>query len=826
MEWKASWIWDSYHQETANFYMYFRKVLYISNKIINCKSYCTCSSEYKLYINGKYIGRGPNPCDPRWQYYDEYDIKGYLHPGKNVIAVLCYHCGVGTHSLPYAPGGFLFQGEITYSDSHKILISSDDSWKVTQATAWIQNVPQIFWPIGFQEIYNSQKEIKGWMEPDFDDSSWQNARVLGFPPLSPWINLIPREIPMLKETKIFPPKIVHIKECQPLNFDQIKVPNIAFCLAQEQKGPLIYGKVKNPTCMLTNDDKFTTIETPKSGYSVAITIDFGKEVVGYPNIEIDKAKEGIIDIGYSEALDKDGNVNPPERGINQADRLIVSKDLKNWSTFNRRAFRYMQLTFRSFNQPVSIKTISLDFTSYPVKYKGSFECSDALLNKIWKTGRYTLELCMQDHFEDCPSREHAQYPGDMRVEALENYYAFGDTKLIAKGLRQLVQSQDKDGWFKAVYPSGTNHKIVDYCAVWVMALWDYYLYTGDLRLVKELYPNLCKVMDWFKKQTDEYKLINATNKKDWWVFINWGDIEKEGEITAFNCFYYKALLDATNLALAVGDKKKSNEFNQLRKEVKKYINQRLWSEEKDAYIDCFTERGKSNHVSQETNYLAILFGIADPPKWSKIYSCIHNKKRVKPIRTAYFNFYALEALFYTGEYTKALSLIRDYWGEMLRRGATTWWENFDLDSPPDSIPKCSLCHGWSAAPTFSLSAQILGVKPTKPGYKEFCVKPKPVDISWAKGVVPTPYGDISVNWSKNKEMFEIKVLTIENCKADIAIPSFNQANLEITLNKKLAWSKGNPNLKLSEVKRTYKEKEYVHFIVEGKGIYHFVSHKV
>ena len=70
----------------------------------------------------------------------------------------------------------------------------------------------------------------------------------------------------------------------------------------------------------------------------------------------------------------------------------------------------------------------------------------------------------------------------------------------------------------------------------------------------------------------------------------------------------------------------------------------------------------------------------------------------------------------------------------------------------------SLCHGWSAAPTWALPAHVLGVRPTAPGFREVLIQPQPCDLSWADGTVPTPQGSIRVSWRRSADEF---MLTIE-----------------------------------------------------------------
>jgi hypothetical protein len=113
-----------------------------------------------------------------------------------------------------------------------------------------------------------------------------------------------------------------------------------------------------------------------------------------------------------------------------------------------------------------------------------------------------------------------------------------------------------------------------------------------------------------------------------------------------------------------------------------------------------------------------------------------------------------------------LELIKDFWGEMLKRGATTWWETFNRATPHSCIPYAfapnsptylieyipvSLCHAWGAGPAYVLMKNILGIKPIKEGFKEIVFDPYTEGINYCKGTVPTIYGDIKVEWKKDEE---------------------------------------------------------------------------
>jgi alpha-L-rhamnosidase len=95
-------------------------------------------------------------------------------------------------------------------------------------------------------------------------------------------------------------------------------------------------------------------------------------------------------------------------------------------------------------------------------------------------------------------------------------------------------------------------------------------------------------------------------------------------------------------------------------------------------------------------------------------------------------------------YDALIDTIRNYWGQQIDAGATTFWEMFH---PGEARLTRSHCHGWSAAPTVFLSQHVLGIQPLTPGYDEILIAPKPGNLTWAHGRVPTPHGPVECHWS-------------------------------------------------------------------------------
>jgi len=112
---------------------------------------------------------------------------------------------------------------------------------------------------------------------------------------------------------------------------------------------------------------------------------------------------------------------------------------------------------------------------------------------------------------------------------------------------------------------------------------------------------------------------------------------------------------------------------------------------------------------------------------------------------------------------------------MLDVGATTFWEDFDLDWTQNAgridepVPagkkdlhgdfgahcykgfRHSLCHGWASGPTAWMSEHVLGVKVLEPGCAAVRIAPELGDLQWAEGTFPTPKGVIRIRHEKGAD---------------------------------------------------------------------------
>jgi len=550
--------------------------------------------------------------------------------------------------------------------------------------------------------------------------------------------------------------------------------NIALTIAIEELIPGKTDGLADAGKLMDPGSGPAIVNTRKAGSDVYVTLDFGKVLSGHPRIRLNGVEGGIVDIGYSETL-LDGRVDAVRGGLNMADRYIMKDGPQEFELFFYKGFRFLQATFRNCDKPVEVESISVNFTSYPVEYRGAFECSDPLLNKIWDLGRWTTQICMHDGYEDTPWREQGQWLGDAQVELLVNYVAFGDIELGSKGIRQFAQGQREDGLIPAMYPAKEDplpDGIATFMAQWVSILLDHYRYSADLDLVEELYPNMEKVMEYLGSFVDEHGLMAEVRG---FTFLDWMpeqtlmpaffEYTAPGELTGMNAFYYRALQDAAKLAVLMGRTSQQEEWQQAAEVVRNAINERMWSEEEKLHVHARIGDEISERWAVHNSIMAAYAEVpsADIVQASFDRLLATTTAEAVQIGSPYFYFFYLEALRRAERHQAALDVVRESYGRMVDAGATSTWEEFNGYT--------SLSHGWSAAPTYDLSTYVLGVKLTEPGYSAFRVEPQPADLDWAKGVIPTIQGDIEVEWKRRDGEFELKLNIPYDGEAEILIPS-------------------------------------------------------
>jgi hypothetical protein len=411
----------------------------------------------------------------------------------------------------------------------------------------------------------------------------------------------------------------------------------------------------------------------------------------------------------------------------------------------------------------------------------SFSTSDPLLVAIWKSsvktatdmvapGPLTTDAEGQPCKVDLPTvlidgrvRDRCPYVGDQAVTGMTLLVSHPtDDQVIRSMVLWYARHQHPDGAIPAT-PLNGGYVTFDYNAYWVEDVYDYVLYTGDLSLARAVWSSLTKLMDdWYPATTGPDGLV--VNKLG---NLDYANIPRAGTTVAYyNAGYLRALREAASIAAWAGHRGESKAWKARIEPLAHAFGRAFWDASAGAYRDATT--GPVVHP-EDGNAFAVLAGLASPTRarsaldyleahdWQPYGAAIADNNtwdgypwgenasmRVYP----FMSYFELLARYQSGLDSSALALIRREWGYMLANGPhSTMWETIGAyGSPPvDSTP--SFDHGWSSGAAPALTAYALGVTPASPGFGTYVARPHPADLTWARGVVPTPHGPLRFRWT-------------------------------------------------------------------------------
>ncbi len=818
---QAKWIWldyttpwaegDAYRAEKVvglretekNRWGLFRKTFELPSNFklergVPANLYISVDSRYKLFLNGKYLGRGVYRCNRFNWYYDEYDVSEFLRPGLNVICIIAQFFGedmswyepfphgkLGSHSM--GKGALIFELKIP-REGGSLIVASDKALKAHPCDAWDQTAPRANVGLPFVEIFDVNKIPQGWMDATFDDSdkkAWGHVRELDVGDL--WPNLVACDIPRLSEERMPATRVVSAGEILPY-FDEEDIrmsheprePPIDWVIQMGSSG----YRTEFPDLVAHWDGK-VPIERELADHPLGLVFDMGKDVSGFIYFEIEVEHAGTtVDVTWGEKLsDKRAFKFPEGNAYRQkyAMQYHCRAGQNAYEMFHWYGFRYIQLNISGPPGKIRIHAVGTNLYLYPVQPIGTFTCSDPRLGQLYDACRWTLRNCMHDGYEDCPSREQRQWIGDAYVEVMANFALFGDTALVKKLIRQVAQSQRGDGLTEMATPGDSHvHGLIipDYCFYWMSILYQHYQYTGDRALVVEVMPSVIKALNWFLLYVDNR--TGLITHLPYWIFIDWSTNDKWGANCPINAQFYHVLRQVLELGHIIGWDAAVAKFESLATKVAAGINTYLWDEARGAYVDAVivgedgTVAKKSHKVTFHANSLVLLYDIAPKDRIDKVFRSVFDRpyntlyvQNRNPLWTGitafpldedahaivaepFFMHHVHQMFAKLGHHDQILRYLQDGWVKMLDHGATTIWETWgDFGS---------LCHAWCTTPAYDLATHCLGVQIAEPGARRVVLAPNLLlSLTWAEGTVPTIKGTIKVRWEWDTSR---KILTL------------------------------------------------------------------
>lgn len=463
--------------------------------------------------------------------------------------------------------------------------------------------------------------------------------------------------------------------------------------------------------------------------------DFGKELFGPLSFSADPGEE--ITVLYGES--KEEATSFGNSGNNNALLFETCKGKRRYR-LRPRAFRYVSFSG-------NVGNVCTALTLLPLSPKAKFSCDDENVAKVWDACTYTFRLCAREFFLDGIKRDRWCWAGDAYQSFLVSRYLFGDEEITKRTLLAL--------YGKPPYQEHIN-TINDYSSLLLIGTWEYVCHSGDTAFLSFLWERITALYGFITGRLDERGYV--VPRPGDWIFIDWGELDKTGAVCAEQILLWQACRSMENMAALLG--KDGAEYRTRAEKLKESIDRDFWREDKHAYID--NDDFDRAHISRQANIFAILYGFCTKTHAMEICRHVLENDAVPAITTPYFKFYELLALSSLKGPEEAQRMLLSYWAGMLKRGATTVWEEFDPKvsgmaqySMYGSAFGKSLCHAWGAGPIALLGRFCAGILPTSLGCETFTVAPNPGLYSHFKATFPLRNGTVKVSYRNGK----VRVLT-------------------------------------------------------------------
>jgi len=754
--------------------LYFRKTFSLKEGLTRARIYSTALGLYRVYVNGQKISR--NLLTPGWTdynfklQYQTYDVTNYLQPGKNVVGIIAgdgWYAGNIAHVGPFQYGtapALLVQLSIQYRNEQTEFIVSDNTWRVTTG-------PIIYSDLLLGMAYDACREIKNWLETNFEDNYW--------------------------------PKAV------------IKSGLFTGQLTAQQEPPIRTAELLKP-------------KTIKKISSRSYLVDMGQNMVGNIKLKIRGKRGRMVALNYAERLDENGQLYTANlRSIKQQDLYIIAGNGEELFApfFTYHGFRYIEIT--GYPGSLTVNKITGCVIYSMMEKTGHIKTSSSLINKIQENILWTQKGNSLSVPTDCPQRdERLGWLGDGQIFSKTASFNMNTVCLYEKWLADIALTQQPEGALCSTAPPVTG--IPFGVPVWgdaaVIIPWIIYKIYGDKSIIQKNYSGMNRWM--------EYKVENSKNYigPDYgfgdWLSLNDENRTSNPENDNYSGSTSKTLINTAYLAYTAHLMFRMSKFLNEPKKVSYY--QDIHLKVKNAFNKSFVaDNGRITDDTQTAYILALKFDLLTNKQRKLALGQLIKKLKQKKlhITTGIVGTGFLLSVLSENGYSDLAGRIlkqKSYpsWGYMIEQNATTIWERWDgfteqwgFQNPDmNSFNHCALgaVGSWFYEYLCGLrNADHSG------GFKNIIIDPHPsAGITKAEGVFKSSYGTIKINWEKQKNDFLLSALIPVNTRARVYLPI--KAHSRIYEGKKLL--EKIKNINLSEQK---KDKYIYH---TGSGNYKFRVH--
>ncbi|MEV7064523.1 discoidin domain-containing protein [Streptomyces collinus] len=752
VSWTARWIWAP--SSTTNQWVAFRRSFTLAATPSKAVTQIAVDSKYWLWVNGTLVvfegglKRGPNRTDT---YYDEIDLAPCLTSGRNTVALLVWHFGKqGFSHNSSGRGGLLFQSDIQAGSTTTRLVS-DRSWKHTVHPGYSNDTSgtQVNFRLPESNVHYDARAaavVSGWRSPGFDDGGWTAPTVYGAAGSAPWNALVERPIPLFR-------------------YSGLKSYTNAASLPSTGQGATAISATLPSNIQVT---PFLKVDAP-AGAVIGIQTDHYDDGAGLTGIE-------------------------PGTQYNMRATYVCTGGVQEFEPL-----AWMSGTAVRYTIPAGVTILELKYreSGYDTDFAGSFSSNDPFLDTLWAKAARTMYVNMRDNYMDCPTRERAQWWGDVVNQLKEGFYTF-DTRSHALGKKAIAQlaawQKDSGALYSPVPTTIWTAELPVQMLASVWSFWTYYLYTGDTDAVTVAYPAVKRYLNLWTLDGDGLVDHRAGD----WDWEDWGsDIDAR---VLDNCWYYLALDTAAKLADLSGNSADVAAWKARRDSIGANFDRVLWNGSRNEY----RSPGYTKDTDDRANALAVVAGLAPASRHRAVTEVLRTHLNASP----YMEFYVLEALYLMGAAGVAEERMRNRFAAQVADPAChTLWELWTKADGTDN-------HAWNGGPLYALSAYTAGVRPTEPGWTSYEVVPQTGTLTRINTVTPTDKGDIRFGIVRDGTRATLTLTSPNGTTARVGVPVYGGSQPVIKANGTTVFTGGSSTGGVSGLSPAGKDASYVYFTVQ------------
>ncbi|MDE3067794.1 MAG: family 78 glycoside hydrolase catalytic domain [Verrucomicrobiota bacterium] len=683
----------------------------------------------ELYLNGRKVGDAVlSPAFAQYNkrvFYVTYDVTKQLRRGANAMGVVLgngrYYADrsrVFTGTVNFGWPKLLLQLRVECGDGSVTNIVSDGSWMLTTNGPIVANNDYD------GEDYDARKEFPGWTRPGFDASTWRSAQM-------------------------------------------VKAP--AGAVSAQMIEPVRVTGMLKPVAMTE----------PKPGVYV---YDMGQNMVGWARLKVKGPAGTRVRLRFAEVLEPDGTLYRANlRGARATDLYTLKgRGTEIWEPrFTFHGFRYVEVT--GFPGKPGLDSIEGRIVNDDLSTNGVFECSNPLLNRIYRAVVWGVRGNYHSIPTDCPQRDERQgWLGDRSEESRGESYLFDTDALYAKWLQDMADAQRPGGSVPDVAPA--YWPIYSDDVVWpstsIIVPQMLRQQFGDTRVMARHFACVKKWMDYMARRYLTNGIIAKDSYGDWCVpprnstTIISKDPSRHtaGALLATAYFYHDCRLmegDADWLG-KTGD---AGHFHALAETLKTAFNKRILNR----------KLGQYDNGSETSCVLPLAFGMVPDDMRRRIFEHLVDKivnEGHGHVGTGLVGGqYLMRVLTDNGRpdlaFTIATQQTYPSWGYMVEHGATTIWELWNGNTADPEMNSHNHVMLVGDLVTW-LYEDLAGIKsdPAAPGFKHIIMKPHPVGgLTFVGAAHLSPYGMIVSEWRRNRANFDWHITVPVNATATVYVPA-------------------------------------------------------